>query len=97
MIISNISIHDYLKYYYLEISRKGSQKKRKIHILKFKMLHFLGPFVNSDFSVQNHLRSNSNVLKMGWRVKIDIVGQAKHSLWGFNVKIGKYLPKPCLG
>ena len=29
---------------------------------------------------------------MGWEVKTDMGGQAKHGLWGSNVKTGKYLP-----
>ena len=35
---------------------------------------------------------------MGWEVKSDVGGLAKHhGLWGLNVKTGKYLPRACWG
>ena len=30
---------------------------------------------------------------MGSEVKIDLGNQAKHGLWEFNVKTGKYIPR----
>ena len=30
---------------------------------------------------------------MGLEVKIDMGGQAKHGLWGSNLKTGKYIPR----
>ena len=32
---------------------------------------------------------------MDWEFKTDMVGEAKHSVWGTNVKIGKNLPSDC--
>ena len=52
---------------------------------------------NADFSLSQHLRSNLKVVLLGWEIKTDIVGEAKHSLWESNVKVAKYSPRSCRG
>ena len=52
---------------------------------------------NSDFSLCQHLRPNLKGVLLGWEVKTDIVGEAKHSLCESNVKAAKYSPRSCRG
>ena len=49
---------------------------------------------NSDFSLCHtcNLKSDLKVPYMEWEVKTDMRSHANHSLWGSNVKRGKYLP-----